>query len=334
MSEASEAKPALVAVLAHPDDESFGMGGTLALYARRGYPVHLVCATRGEAGDCDPQYLEGFASVAARREAELRCAAGILGLAGVHFLGYRDSGMPGSPDNEHPNALAGAPLEEVAGRVVQLLRSIQPQVVVTFDPIGGYKHPDHIAIHRATVRAFELAGDPSHATDLPPYQPGKLYFQVFPTKLLRLGVRLLPLFGRDPRRFGRNGDIDLVALAEESNFPIHARINCRSVAQEKAAASACHSSQMGGRPSEDRRPRGRAAGLRSKTDGGRPPTADGGPQADDGRQPLQVQPGSQRGDERRTSLAGMLMAWFDRDELYMRAYPPPEAGLHEKDLFA
>ena len=246
MTDSIPTKPVLMAVLAHPDDESFGMGGTLALYARRGYPVHLVCATRGEAGDVDPHYLEGFDSVAERREAELRCAAGILGLAGVHFLEYRDSGMPGSPDNEHPNALAGAPLEEVAGRVVQLLRRIQPQVVVTFDPIGGYKHPDHIAIHRATVRAFELAGDPSYATDLPPYQPGKLYFQVFPTKLLRLGVRLLPLFGRDPRRFGRNGDIDLVDLVEDGDFPTHVLVDYREVSQAKEDASLCHASQLDG----------------------------------------------------------------------------------------
>jgi N-acetyl-1-D-myo-inositol-2-amino-2-deoxy-alpha-D-glucopyranoside deacetylase len=285
MIDLSGSKPPLMAVLAHPDDESFGMGGTLALYARQGYPVHLVCATRGEAGDCDPQYLEGFDSVATRREAELRCAAGILRLAGVHFLDYRDSGMPGSPDNQHPQALVAAPLEEAAGRVVHYLRSIRPQVVVTFDPIGGYKHPDHIAIHKATVLACELAGDPNYVTDLPPFRPARLYFQVFPTGFLRLAVRVLPVFGQDPHHFGRNGDIDLAALAEESNFPIHARINCRSVAQEKAAASACHSSQMGGGP-------------------------------------------------RRNSLTGKLMEWFDRSELYMRAYPPPEAGLHEKDLFA
>ncbi len=269
MTDSIPTRPALMAVLAHPDDESFGMGGTLALYSRRGYPVHLVCATRGEAGDVDPQYLEGFDSVAERREAELRCAAGILQLAGVHFLGYRDSGMPGAPDNEHPNALAAAPLEEVAGRIVQHLRAIRPQVVLTFDPIGGYKHPDHIAIHRATVRAFELASDPSYVTDLLPYQPGKLYFQVFPTKLLRMGVRLLPLFRKDPRRFGRNGDIDLVALAEESNFPIHARINCASVMKEKAAASACHGSQMGGLPTADGRQSTAPARTAGIQDGGR-----------------------------------------------------------------
>jgi N-acetyl-1-D-myo-inositol-2-amino-2-deoxy-alpha-D-glucopyranoside deacetylase len=77
----------LLAVLAHPDDESFGMGGTLAMYARRGVKVHLVCATRGEAGNVAPEFMRGFESVAELRENELRCAAGELGLAGVHFFG-------------------------------------------------------------------------------------------------------------------------------------------------------------------------------------------------------------------------------------------------------
>ncbi|OQY92627.1 MAG: hypothetical protein B6D39_04740, partial [Anaerolineae bacterium UTCFX2] len=103
----------LLAVLAHPDDESFGIGGTLAVYARRGAQVHLVCATRGEAGDVDPQYLQGFKSIADRRVSELRCAAGVLGLTGVYFLDYRDSGMGGSADNRRPEALANAPQEEV-----------------------------------------------------------------------------------------------------------------------------------------------------------------------------------------------------------------------------
>src|SRR3989304_5201223 len=86
----------ILAALAHPDDESFGMGGTLALYAQRGVDVHLVCATRGEAGTVEAEHLEGYASIAERRVAELRCAALRLGLSGVHFLDYRDSGMPGS----------------------------------------------------------------------------------------------------------------------------------------------------------------------------------------------------------------------------------------------
>ena len=158
----------ILAVLAHPDDESFGMGGTLALYASRGVQVHLVCATRGEVGEVSPNLLKGFESIAKLRESELRCAAGVLGLSGVHFLDYRDSGMPGSPDNSHPQALAAQPLDTVAAQVVWYIRTLKPQVVLTFDPIGGYRHPDHIAIQRATVRAFEQAGNPDFAPGVLP----------------------------------------------------------------------------------------------------------------------------------------------------------------------
>jgi LmbE family N-acetylglucosaminyl deacetylase len=236
----------ILSVLAHPDDESFGMGGTLALYARKGVSVHLVCATRGEAGEVDEEYLQGHASKARRRESELRCAAEKLGLAGVHFLDYRDSGMPGAPDNSHPQALINAPLDEVAAKVAHTIRELRPQVVLTFDPIGGYKHPDHIAIHNATVRAFELAGRADYQDGLPPFQPEKLFFHVIPKGYLRFAVRLLPLLGKDPRHFGRNGDIDLASLVEEGDFPIHAVIDYRPVAAIKDDASLCHASQLGG----------------------------------------------------------------------------------------
>jgi LmbE family N-acetylglucosaminyl deacetylase len=235
----------LMAVLAHPDDESFGTGGTLALYAQQGVSVHLVCATRGEVGSVSEEMMKGFNEIGDLREHELRCAAEILGLKGVHFLGYRDSGMPGSEDNNHPQALAAAPVEQVTERLVPLIRRLRPQVVITFDPIGGYCHPDHVAIHHATVQAFHAAGDEAYACeDLPPYQPQKLYFHTFPRRMMRLLVRLLSLFGMNPRRFGRNNDIDLVQITEP-DFPVHARINYRSVAVAKQGASACHASQTG-----------------------------------------------------------------------------------------
>ncbi len=241
-------KKVLLAVLAHPDDETFGTGGTLALYARQGIEVHLVCATRGEVGDVDPQYMAGFSSVADVRVSELRCAAAILGLAGVHFLGYRDSGMPGSPDNRHPNALAAAPLEEVSAQVAHYFRLLRPQVVITFDPIGGYRHPDHIAIQKATAAAFEAVQKDSNAfpdpQGLPPYTPQKLYFQTIPRTFLRIGVTLLRLFGQDPSHFGRNKDVDIASLAAVS-FPINARINYRSVSSQRDQAAACHASQGG-----------------------------------------------------------------------------------------
>lgn len=235
----------LLAVFAHPDDESFGAGGTLALYARRGAEVHLVCATRGEVGEA-PSGMKGFSSIGEMRESELRCAAEILGLAGVHFLGYRDSGMPGSPDNAHPQALAAAPLPEVARAAAGFIRRLRPQVVITFDPIGGYRHPDHIAAHRATVEAFRMAADPAVSPEEDaPYSAQKLYFHTFPHGFLRWAVRILPWLGQDPRRFGKNKDIDIASLAEV-DFPIHAKIDIRSVMELKQKASACHSSQGGG----------------------------------------------------------------------------------------
>ena len=235
----------MLVCLAHPDDETFGMGGTLALYAHRGVQIHLVCATRGDVGDVDRQLMQGFSTVADRRESELRCAAGILGLTGVYFLGYRDSGMPGSADNHHPNALAAQPVDEVAAKVVHYMRLLRPQVVVTSDPIGGYMHPDHIAIHKATVRAFELVADSNYQSDLPPFKPEKLYYQTMPKEFLHWAVRLAPLLHMDPRHFGRNHDIDLVAVVKEGDFPTHARINCRSVSKIRDEATACHSSQLG-----------------------------------------------------------------------------------------
>jgi LmbE family N-acetylglucosaminyl deacetylase len=235
----------LLAVLAHPDDESFGPGGTLALYARRGVEVHLACATRGEVGSAPEELLRGYRDVGQLREHELRCAAQHLRLAGVHFLGYRDSGMPGSPDNRHPLALAAAPLDEVAEKVAHLMRRLRPQVVVTFDPIGGYRHPDHIAIQRATLLAFHACGEAARFPGgPPPFQPGKLYYHTFDRRFLRLAVRMLRLFGRDPTRFGRNADIDLADIASQ-DFPSHARIDFRRVADAKARAAACHASQGG-----------------------------------------------------------------------------------------
>jgi LmbE family N-acetylglucosaminyl deacetylase len=153
--------------------------------------------------------------------------------------------MTGSPDNQHPEALAIAPLDDVAGKITTLMRKIRPQVVITFDPFGGYLHPDHVAIHRATVEAFHAAGDPHRYPDsLVPYQPQKLYFTVFPHRWVRVAVFLLPLFGQDPRRFGRNADIDLVKLSSRS-FPIHTRVSIRPVIKEKSLAAACHQSQGG-----------------------------------------------------------------------------------------
>ena len=235
----------LLAVLAHPDDESFGLGGTLALYASKGYDVYYVCATRGEAGTVDEEHLKGFKDTAEMRTAELMKAAQALGLKEVFFLGYRDSGMPGTEPNQHPDAQINAPIDEVAGRVVKYIRDLKPQVVLTFDPIGGYKHPDHIHIHKATVVAFENSDNASfHPEAGAPFKAKALYYQVFPKGLLKAAVRLMPLFGKDPTKFGRNGDINIKELAEVT-FPIHVRLNVQPVSEAKRKASEAHASQGG-----------------------------------------------------------------------------------------
>ena len=235
----------ILAVLAHPDDESFGMGGTLALYAQKGAEVHLVCATLGEAGTVDEEYLENYDSISALREAELRCAAQSLGLSGLHLLDYRDSGMPDTPENEHPKALINHPVEEVAGKVVRFIRDIKPDIVLTFDPIGGYKHPDHIHIHKVATLAFERADDASFYPEAgSPFKPQALYYHLFPRNFLRWATRLMPLFGQNPRKWGRNKDIDLKSLVEVE-FPTHARIDIRDVVETKRQAGACHASQGG-----------------------------------------------------------------------------------------
>jgi len=238
-------KKTILAALAHPDDESFGMGGTLALYASQGHAVYLICATRGEAGTVDEHYLNGYDSIAELREDELRCAASHLGLRDVFFLDYRDSGMPGSADNQHPQAQVKAPIEEVAGKVLRYIRELKPDVVLTFDEIGGYRHPDHIHIHQATVLAFEKAADAAfHPEAGEPFQPARLYFHTIPRGFLKFAVTLIRLFGKDPKKWGRNGDIDLESLANVE-FPTHIRIDYAPVSEKKTLASACHASQGG-----------------------------------------------------------------------------------------
>lgn len=218
------------------------MGGTLAYYTSKGVAVHLICATRGEAGTVDPEFLQKYKTIAKLREAELHCAAKALGLASVIFLGYRDSGMAGSPDNKHRQALVMAPVDKVAAGIVGHIRRLCPQVVLTFDPVGGYHHPDHIAIHNATVKAFQNARSANGA-----YRPEKLYHNALNRNRLRWIVRWMRLQGKDPTKVGRNKDIDLVALTRDADTPAHVSINYRRVQARKEAADACHASQQGGR---------------------------------------------------------------------------------------
>jgi LmbE family N-acetylglucosaminyl deacetylase len=244
----------LLIVLAHPDDESFGSPpvGTILHYAQAGVAVHYVCATRGEAGSVDAEHLAGFASVGDLRSHELRCAAQVLGLVSLHFLNYRDSGMENSPENQRPDCLVQAPLEAVAEKITALIRQLKPQVVLTFDPSGGYFHPDHIHTHKATTLAFHKSGDSAEfpqqlESGLTPYQPQKLYYTAFPRGFFRLVVKLLPLFGKDPTAMGRNKDINLKRIADlEQQITTKLRVSPYFATSRQAAA--CHASQVAGVP--------------------------------------------------------------------------------------
>ncbi|MBI4330753.1 MAG: PIG-L family deacetylase [Chloroflexi bacterium] len=234
---------------AHPDDETFGMGSTLAQYATSGVKVYYVCATRGEAGTIDAEHMKGYATIGDKRWAELKCAAEVLGLADVIYLGYRDSGMPGSKDNSHPDSMVMAPLDEVAGRMTKVIRELKPDVVITHDSGGGYGHPDHIATHNATVKAFYAANDSTQYSEAgPAFQPSRLYFAVRPHGFIKMMIRLMPLFGQNPHRFGRNKDIDLTRIVSVE-YPIHAVIRLKKQAIKiRDRAAKCHASQGGAGP--------------------------------------------------------------------------------------
>jgi len=141
----------LMAVLAHPDDESFGIGGTLAKYADEGIETYLVVATRGERGRFgDGKESPGLEVVGKTREAELLAAAKVLGISEVSFLDYVDADLDKADQNE------------VIEKIVHHLRRIKPQVVLSFDPTGGYGHPDHIAISQFAAAALVCSGDPEY----------------------------------------------------------------------------------------------------------------------------------------------------------------------------
>ncbi|MCA9907304.1 MAG: PIG-L family deacetylase [Anaerolineae bacterium] len=233
----------LLVIFAHPDDESHGPAGTLAKYAAEGVRVHYLCATRGESGMVDSRFLTNGNSVAELRTAELNQAAATLGLASVNFLGYRDSGMPGSPDNTHPHSLCAAPLDDVAATIAAHIRRLRPDAIITHDQYGWYGHPDHIKCYAATLRAYELlyglrVGDAeAYAVNAP-----RLYVSTFSKAMLKVAVRVMPLFGLDPRRHGQNQDIDLVEIASW-NIPTTASIRVGAYLTTKDRAKAAHASQ-------------------------------------------------------------------------------------------
>ena len=144
----------VLAAFAHPDDEGFGVGGTLAMLASRGARITLVCATNGDVGEISDPALATPETLAQVRQEELRQAMAVTGISDVRFLNYRDSGMDGAADNSHPASLNQAPAGQVSARLAEIIEEVQPRLVLTHDPTGGYGHPDHRAIYRHTTQAF------------------------------------------------------------------------------------------------------------------------------------------------------------------------------------
>lgn len=171
----------LLTVHAHPDDESSKGAGTVARYAAAGVRTVLVCCTDGAAGEIlnpamDRQEIKD--QLPAVRAEELRRAAQIIGYSEVVHLGYKDSGMPGTPCNDDPDCFARAELDEAVERLVAVIRRTRPQVIVTYgDDQQGYPHPDHLRVHEISLPAFDRAGDPGAYPDAGrPWQPQKLYY--------------------------------------------------------------------------------------------------------------------------------------------------------------
>ena len=171
-------------VHAHPDDEASKGAATVARARHEGIRTVLVCCTGGEQGDILnpamdlPEVRERLAEV---RMEELAASMEVIGYDQLVLLGYRDSGMPGTPSNEDPRCFARADHDEAVGRLVAAIRRHRPHVLVTYgDDQRGYPHPDHLRVHDISVAAFEAAGDPEAFPDAgEPWQPLKLYYTVW-----------------------------------------------------------------------------------------------------------------------------------------------------------
>jgi len=181
----------ILTVHAHPDDESSKGPGTIRRYADRGIRTTLVCCTGGEEGDILNPAMdrpEVVANLGEVRRAELDAAATVIGYSEVVMLGYRDSGMPDSDANANPEAFANADIDEAAGRLVEVIRRVRPQVVVTYPEVQTrYPHPDHLQVTTVSLLAWDRAGDGGWYPELgAPWVPLKLYAPVWSKQRLLL----------------------------------------------------------------------------------------------------------------------------------------------------
>lgn len=174
---------------AHPDDESSKGAATIARYSDLGFRTVLVTATGGEAGDIlnrAADTAEVRANLAAVRRSELLAAASIIGYGDVVMLGYRDSGMPDTAENTHPDAFVNAPIEQVLERLVAIVRSERPEVIIGYDDHEWYPHPDHLRIHDLSEAVFVAAADPDRFPDAgQSWAAQRLYAPAFSLRRIR-----------------------------------------------------------------------------------------------------------------------------------------------------
>jgi len=241
----------MLLVHAHPDDETIGTGATMAKYAADGAHVALVTCTLGEEGEILVPDLEHLAAdkddaLGQHRIDELAQAMKELGVTDHRFLGgpgrWRDSGMMGEPANDRADCFWQADLETATGELVKVMREVRPQIVITYNEVGGYGHPDHIQAHRVAVSAFEASADPGRYPEAgEPWQPSKLYYMALPVSLLKQGWQTLKELGEEAP-FGVTSPDDL-PFGDPDEI-VTTRIDARDYLENKAAAMKAHRTQI------------------------------------------------------------------------------------------
>jgi N-acetyl-1-D-myo-inositol-2-amino-2-deoxy-alpha-D-glucopyranoside deacetylase len=236
----------LLAVHAHPDDECISTGGILARYAAEGVWTILVTCTDGAVGEISDPALATPENLVEVRARELDESVRILRVSRLIKLGYRDSGMAGTSDNNHPLSFLQADFDQAVERVVRVVRDERPQIIVTYDERGGYGHPDHIRAHQVAVAAFEAAGDGARFPEAgQPWSPVKLYYAVVPRSAMRGFVERLRAAGIDVP-FGDRADV----AEEELPFGVDdervtTTVDVSAYVEAKREALAAHRTQMG-----------------------------------------------------------------------------------------